>query len=78
MPSGKGFALSFDQEVTQSVMALLRYGYADDGGTEVRHILSGGVGIKDPFGSTDDFLGVGVAWGEPQDRALRDQYVAEA
>ncbi len=78
VPSGKGLALSFDQEVTQSVMALLRYGYADDGGTEVRHILSGGVGIKDPFGSTDDFLGVGVAWGEPQDRALRDQYVAEA
>ncbi len=78
VPSGKGLALSFDQQVTQSVMAFLRYGYADNGGTIVRQILSGGVGIKDPFGSTDDLLGVGVAWGEPQDRALRDQYVTEA
>ncbi len=48
-----------------------------DGGTDVRHILSGGVAIKDPFGTTDDLLGVGAAWGEPQDRALRDQYVTE-
>ena len=78
IPSGEGVALSFDQEITQHVMALLRYGYADDGGTDVRHILSGGVAIKDPFGTTDDLLGVGLAWGEPQDRALRDQYVAEA
>lgn len=77
LPSGHGFALSFDQEVTQSVRALLRYGYADNGGLEVRHILSGGVAIADPFGSTDDLLGVGAAWGEPQDSSLRDQYVTE-
>ncbi|MFQ5658174.1 MAG: carbohydrate porin, partial [Candidatus Methylomirabilales bacterium] len=78
VPSGKGFALSFDQEVTQSLMALLRYGYGDDGGLEVRHILSGGVTVNDPFGSTDDLLGVAAAWGEPQDSSLRNQYTVEA
>jgi len=29
-------------------------------------------------GGPDDLIGVAFAWGQPQDRTLRDQYVLEA
>ena len=59
-------------------MPWLRYSYADGGGTRVRQALAAGIGFEDPFGKPDDLAGIGLAWGQPRDTKLRDQYVAEA
>ena len=72
-----GFALSCDQQLGQHWMAFLRYGYGDGNLSATRQILSGGFGIRRPIGENDDFAGIGIAWGEPSDRSLRNQLVAE-
>jgi carbohydrate-selective porin OprB len=78
LPCGQGFALSFNQEVGGGFVPFLRYNFADGGGADVRHLLAAGVGIEHPLGRSDALAGVAFAWGEPQNRSLRDQYVCEA
>jgi porin len=75
--SGAGFAFSAEQDLGNGVIPFLRYGYQDRNVRATRQILSGGLGIQGPLGRVDNILGIGVAWGEPSDRSLRDQYVTE-
>jgi porin len=39
--------------------------------------VTAGIGLRGIFGNRDDLTGVAVAWGQPEDRSLRNQYVAE-
>jgi porin len=77
LPPGRGFSFSFDQEVGNGVILFLRGGAAGGGLATVRRMLSGGAGIEAPFGRKDDLLGVGLAWGDPEEAAWRDQYAGE-
>lgn len=41
-------------------------------------MISSGSGFEDLFGQNDDVIGLGMAWGQPFDRALRDLFTLEA
>ena len=57
-----GFALSFDQEVTDRVTLFLRYGFAHERVREIEHFWSLGGQLSAPLaGRDDDVLGVGVS-----------------
>lgn len=57
-----GYALSFDQEVTNRVTLFFRYGNADEKIWDIKHFWSFGFQIAEPFpGRKLDFLGFGVA-----------------
>jgi carbohydrate-selective porin OprB len=75
--SGDGFAFSAEQDLGNGVIPFLRYGYQDGGQSTARHLVAGGVGIQNAIGRKRDLLGIGVAWGEPDNDELRDQYLFE-
>ena len=76
-PSGKGFALRFEQRIGGHVLPFATYSRASGGATDVRQLLTAGVGLKGAFGRNDGIFGAALAWGQPEDRSLRNQYVAE-
>lgn len=74
---GLGFALSFDQELGQSLGAFLRYGYSDPDLNRIEHLLAVGLVIRNPVGIEGDLLGVGFSW-DRGDSAVGDEYALEA
>ena len=78
-PNDRGIALTAEQQIgcCCNLVPFLRYAYAHRGLNGIRQNLSIGMGVEDVFGQNDDVLGVAYSWGEPSDRALRDQYVLE-
>jgi len=80
VPSGKGLAITFQQQFRNEYNTFLRYSYTNGDVTDVKQLLSGGVGVYDPFhlGMNDNLLGLAFAWGEPEDNSLRSQYVIES
>jgi porin len=80
VPSGRGVAMTFEQEVGPdgNVVPFVRYSYADGGVTSVRQTFAVGLGLEEPFGQNADLIGIGFSWGQPSDTALKDQYVLEA
>ena len=78
-PSGKGIALTLEQEFGPqgTIVPFVRYAYGEGAGLDVRQLLAAGIGFEDLFGYSEDLLGIGLAWGQPADRALRDQYTFE-
>ena len=80
IPSGRGIALTLQQEFGPggNFVPFFRYSYGDGGATRVRQAIATGFGIEQPFGQDNDLIGVAFSWGQPSDRALRDQYVMEA
>ena len=75
--SGKGFSLRFEQYFGEDVLPFVTYSRASGGATAVRQLVTAGVGLRDIFGYKDDIVGVAVGWGQPEDRSLRNQTVAE-
>jgi porin len=80
IPSGRGIALTLQQEIGPygRIVPFFRYSYGEGGATPVRQAIATGVGFEEPFGQNNDLIGIGLSWGQPSDRALRDQYVLEA
>lgn len=80
VPSGRGIALTLQQELGPDgrIVPFFRYSYGEGGATPVRQAIATGVGFEEPFGQNNDLIGIGLSWGQPSDRALRDQYVLEA
>ena len=76
-PSGKGFALRFEQRIGGHVLPFATCARASGGATDVRQLVTAGVGLKGVFGSSNGIVGAALAWGQPEDRSLRNQYVAE-
>lgn len=62
---GVGFALSFDQEVSDSVAVFLRYGQTGKGLGAIERAFGTGVVLRDPFGLAGDAIGFGFAWADP-------------
>jgi len=79
VPSGHGFAVTLEQEfgANGAIVPFVRYAYGEGAGRRVRQLLAAGLGVEQVFGQSDDIAGVGLAWAQPTDRALRDQYVLE-
>jgi len=80
VPSGRGVAVTLQQEVGPdgTIVPFARYSYGEGGATLIRQTLALGVGLEQPFGQNRDLIGLGISWGEPSNRTLRDQYVFEA
>jgi len=76
-PSGKGFSLRFEQEIGAGILPFITYSRASGGATDVRQLATAGIGLSGIPGNRGDITGVAVAWGQPEDRSLRNQYVAE-
>lgn len=72
-----GWALSFDQNITDSYGVFLRYGDNDGGINSIDRILSMGVSCLAPFGRKNDQTGAGVSYTHPTNDDLRDEYSAE-
>lgn len=80
VPSGRGVAVTFEQELGPRgrFVPFLRYAYGDGADLPVRQLLAAGLGVEEVFGQSHDLAGIGIAWGRPTDRSLRDQFVIEA
>ena len=78
-PSGSGMAITFKQQLRNYYDVFLRYSFSNGKVTNVKQVLSGGVGVYDPLylGMKDNLLGLAIAWGEPEVQDLRAQYVVE-
>ena len=76
-PSSKGFNINLSRTFYKKYGAFIRYGFSDGEFTEVKQLLSLGIGISDLFKFSGDFFGVAFALGEPVDDSLRTQYVFE-
>lgn len=77
IPSGWGYALSFEQEVGGGWLPFIRYGFSHGEIKRVRQSFSTGFGLLKPFSRDNDVYGFGVTWGEARDRKKRDQFVIE-
>jgi len=79
-PSGNGMAITFQQLLQNDYNLFLRYSLSNGKVTNVKQILSGGVGLYEPFktGMKDNLLGLAVSWGEPEAKNFRSQYVIES
>lgn len=75
--SGKGFSLRFEQFIGEDLLPFVTYSRASGGATSVRQLLTTGIGLRDILGYKDDIIAVAVGWGQPEDRSLRNQTVAE-
>ena len=80
VPSGKGLAITFQQQFRNEYNTFLRYSYTNGDVTDVKQLLSGGLGVYDPLhlGIDDNLFGLAFAWGEPEVNSLRSQYVIES
>ena len=80
IPTGKGVAITFQQQLWNDYNTFLRYSYSNGRVTNLKQLLSAGVGVYDPFylGMKDNLIGLAIAWGEPKDNNLRSQYVIES
>jgi hypothetical protein len=87
-PAGGGTVLSIDQELGQRLIGFLRYEYQGeellnpevqfDALTSTESTLRLGLGLSSPIAALpDDYLGIGLAWGEPAGRLARESYVGE-
>lgn len=80
IPSGNGVAITFQQQIWNYYNTFLRYSYSNGKVTNIKQLLSAGVGIYDPFnmGYNDNLFGLAFAWGEPQEQNQNPQYVIES
>ncbi len=80
VPSGKGLAITLQQQFRNEYNLFLRYSFTNGNVTDVKQLLSGGVGVYDPLnlGIDDNLFGLAFAWGEPEVNSLRSQYVIES
>lgn len=76
-PRGRGLALSFDQPMNTKLGTFFRYAQADGHRRDLRQFVNSGLVFLEPFGWKDDRIGVGVVWGQPTNRSLKDQYGLE-
>ncbi|MEM8680739.1 MAG: carbohydrate porin [Planctomycetota bacterium] len=76
-PRGRGLALSCDQSLGEYYGLFFRFAQADGRRRALRKFSNAGLVWLAPGGWKNDRAGVGLIWGEPTDRALRDQYGVE-
>ena len=76
-PSGRGVAVSYDQQISESDAVFIRFGQADGRRRELRKFCNVGVVRLVPGGWKNDRAGLGFVWGQPTDRRRRDQYGIE-
>ena len=73
--SGKGWALSASNQLSEDLIGFVRYGHSD-GGANALARNAGSIGFEySPWVSTNWSLGVG--WAEPSDRDVDNEYVIE-
>ncbi len=72
-----GWALSCDQNITESYGLFLRYGDNDGGINSIDRILSTGISCLSPFGRNSDQAGIGVSYTHPASSELRDEYSSD-
>ena len=85
---GQGFVISIDQQFAKRLIGFLRYEFQGAGLvtrevdlqslTGTKQALRFGVGFEGPIPALPhDYLGVGLAWGEPSDSPAEDSYIGE-
>jgi len=76
-PGSRGFTIGGEQAYGR-LLPFFRYGYSEGGGTPLRHLVAGGIGLKGVLGRPNDAIGAALSWGEPIDNQLFvDQKAAE-
>ena len=76
--SDQGYALSFDQFITQRALAFSRFEYDKGDLTGFRQLATAGFGYEESLISKEDIVGLGAAYGAPSKSPFRNQYGAEA
>ena len=75
-PGGQGFTIAAEQPVGSDLTLFARYGYADGGPSQVKQMITTGLGFGNVFGKSSDLISIGASWGRSHDN--RDQYALEA
>ena len=78
--SSWGLAFSLRQELNpeMGVFAQFRHTFGNRVAQEIRSSANLGLVFKQPFGWTDDSLGIGLLYARPDDAGLRDEFGVEA
>jgi len=72
-----GWALSFDQNLSDQYGVFLRYGGNDGDLNSIEHLVSAGLSFLKPFDRANDQAGIAASYTHPSDSDLRDEYAAE-
>lgn len=72
-----GWAISFDQNLTDQYGVFMRYGGNDGHLNSIEHLVSAGFSFLKPFGRVNDQAGIAASYTHPSDGDLRDEYAAE-
>lgn len=76
-PHDSGFTLSIDQHVAEHLVPFIRAGVGHGNINGIDALISAGVGWEGKLLTDSDVVGLGVAWGQPSDRDLDDQFGLE-
>ena len=74
----RGLGINIEQSLREDLAVFCRYNQSDKRNPLIRKSAAAGVMCTNPFGWSDDWLGVGVGWSDPTDQSLRDEYVLES
>jgi porin len=72
-----GWALSFDQNLSDEFGVFLRCGGNDGDINSIKHLVSAGFSFLKPFDRPNDQAGIAASYTHPVDPDLRDEYAAE-
>jgi porin len=76
-PEDHGVALSTEQEIGGGVVPFFRAAWSQGDVTGVERFANAGVGLEGVLRGKSDLTGIGIAWGEPSDESLHDQWGGE-
>ncbi len=76
-PHDEGIDLSIDQHISEHIIPFFRWGVGDGNINNIEQMISTGVGWEGKLITESDVVGVGAAWGRPEDHSLNDQFAAE-
>lgn len=76
-PHDAGFDVSIDQQVGKHLIPFFRYGVGEGNINGITNMISTGVGWQGDLITKSDVIGVGGAWGQPENDDLDDQFAAE-
>jgi porin len=69
--------VNLEQAVGPAWAVFAKYNRADGRQSAIGQSAAAGVVWKEAFGFQEDWLGTGIAWAEPSNSSLRDEYVIE-
>ncbi|NOY00954.1 MAG: carbohydrate porin [Verrucomicrobia bacterium] len=77
LPNAAGYSILLQQELSNGWTPFTRYSYSNAPVTDTKQIFTAGVVHEGTNRSTNDRIGFALAWGQPHNTSLSEQWTAE-